>query len=82
VPELVGRESEHRQLARELLAQFIHLREVPGGRASQGGGVLHQHHLPLVVGHAHHPPVQQLGPHLVEGRHPPHSVLADCLKIT
>ena len=32
-----------------LLAQFIHLREVPDGRPSQGGRVHHQHRLPLVL---------------------------------
>ena len=50
-----------------LLAQFIHLREVPDSCASQGGCVLHQHHLPLVLLHAHHLPVQGLCPDVVEG---------------
>ena len=50
-----------------LLAQFIHLREVPDSCASQGGCVLNQHHLPLVLLHAHHLPVQGLCPDVVEG---------------
>ena len=50
-----------------LLAQFIHLREVPDSCASQGGCVLHQHHLPLVLLHAHHLPVQGLCPDVVKG---------------
>ena len=53
--------------ANYLLAQFIHLREVPDSCASQGGRVLHQHHLPLVLVHADHLPVQGLGPDVVEG---------------
>ena len=56
-----------------LLAQFIHLREVPDSCASQGGCVLHQHHLPLVLLHAHHLPVQGLCPDVVEG----HDVATD-----
>ena len=50
-----------------LLAQFIHLREVPDGRASQGGCVLHKHHLALVLVHGDHLPVQGLGPDVMKG---------------
>merc|ERR1712060_776225 len=66
VAKLVGGEGEDSKVARELLAQFIHLREVPDSCASQGGRVLHQHHLPLVLLHAHHLPVQGLCPDVVE----------------
>merc|ERR1719234_2362311 len=73
VAKLVGGEGEDSKVARELLAQFIHLREVPDSCASQGGRVLHQHHLPLVLVHADHLPVQGLGPDVMEG----HAVAVD-----
>ena len=52
-----------------LLAKFIHLREVSDGCSSQGRGVLHQHHLPLVVRHADHLAIQLLSLDVVETRH-------------
>jgi len=56
VPELVGWECQNSKFIRELLAEFIHLREVSDSCSSQGGGVLHQDDLPLVVGQADHLP--------------------------
>ena len=55
------REWEERKRLCHLCAQFIHLREVPGGRASQGGGVLHQDHLPLELLHGDHLVILQPG---------------------
>ena len=53
-----------------LRAQFIHLREVPGGRASQGGSVLHEDHLALELLHGDHLAILQPGSlKLVEARH-------------
>ena len=50
-----------------LLAQFVHLREVPDGGASQGGRVLHQDHLALVLVHGDHLAAEGLGLDAVEG---------------
>ena len=53
-----------------LRAQFIHLREVPGGRASQGGGVLDKHHLALELLHGDDLAILQPDSlKLVEARH-------------
>ena len=49
-----------------LLAQFIHLREVPDGCASQGGRVLHKNHLAFVFLHTDNLPVQGPGPDVME----------------
>ena len=52
-------------------AQFVHLREVPGGGASQGGRVLHQHHLALELLHGDHLAILQPDRlELVEVHHP------------
>jgi len=69
VAELVCWEGQHSKLIRVLLAKFIHLREVSDSCSSQGGGVLHQDHLPLVLLHADHLPCQLLGLQIVEARH-------------
>ena len=61
-----------------LLAQFIHLREVPDSCASQGGRVLHQNHLPLVLVHADHLPVQGPRPDVVEGHATAANVCSRC----
>ena len=52
-----------------LFAKFIHLRKVSDGGASQGGCVLHQHHLAPVLLHLDHLPIQPLGSQVVEGSH-------------
>ena len=49
-----------------LLAQFIHLREVPDGCASQGGRVLHKNHLAFVFLHTDNLAVQGPGPDVME----------------
>ena len=54
-----------------LRAQFIHLHEVPGGRPSQSGGVLHEDHLALELLHGDHLAILQPGRlELVEVHHP------------
>ena len=56
--------------ASHLRAQFIHLHEVPGGRPSQSGGVLHEDHLALELLHGDHLAILQPGSlKLVEARH-------------
>lgn len=52
-----------------LFAKFIHLRKVSDGCASQGGGVLHQHHLALVLVHLDHLARQGAGRQRVESGH-------------
>ena len=41
------------QFVSDLLAELVYLLEVPGGRASQGRRVLHQHHLAAELGERH-----------------------------
>ena len=56
--------------ASHLRAQFIHLHEVPGGRPSQSGGVLHEDHLALELLHGDHLAIlQPRSLKLVEARH-------------
>merc|ERR1712004_652157 len=66
VPKLIRREGEDGQVVRELLAQFIHLREVTDGCASQGGRVLHKNHLAFVFLHTDNLAVQGPGPDVME----------------
>ena len=62
-------ESSSSILSSYLFAKFIHLRKVSGGCASQGGGVLHQHHLALVPLHLDHLARQGAGRQRVEPGH-------------
>ena len=56
----------YNNLSHLLVAQFIHLREVPDGCPSQGGRVHHQDHLPLVFRHGDFSTIQLLGRKFVE----------------
>lgn len=69
VAKLVCWKSQDSQFPRKLFAKFIHLRKVSGGCASQGGGVLHQHHLALVPVHLDHLARQGAGRQCVEPGH-------------
>ena len=57
------------RLLTDLLAKFIHLREVSDRCSSQGGRVLHQDDLPPVVGEAHHLARQLLSLDIIETSH-------------
>ena len=48
--EQVAGEGQHSQLlGTKPVDEQVHLGKVPSGCASEGGGVLNQHHLPLVL---------------------------------
>jgi len=70
VAKLVCGKTQDHQLVRVLLAELVNLREVPDRCASEGGGVLDEDHLPLVLRHRDHVSIELPGPNAVEIGHP------------